>query len=72
MQFLEFVEDFDESKYPQVNAIRYPLSLLIKVPVTNKLRFAYRQNLFLGSQLKTKAVLEGHFLAYHKYIDDTS
>ena len=39
------MEDADESKYPQVNAIVDPLYLLIKVPGTNKFRFLYGINI---------------------------
>ena len=36
MKFLKFIEDDDKSKYPQVNEIRDPISLLFKVPGRNK------------------------------------
>ena len=54
MQFLKFMEDDNESKYPQFNAIIYLLSILVKVLGTNNFRFAYGLNLFLGSPLEAK------------------
>ena len=71
MKFLKFIEDDEKIKYSQVNAIRDPISLLVKVPGTNKVRFAYGLNIFLGSPLETKPALVGHFLACHMDIDDT-
>ena len=71
MQFLKFMDDANQSKYPQVNAIRDPLSLKFKVPGTNKVRFFYELNIFLGYLLEAKPVLERHFLACHEYINYT-
>ena len=72
MKFLRFMEDDDESKYTQVNAIRDPLSLLVKAQGTNKVQFTYGITLFLVSPLETKPEPEGYFLAFHEYIDATS
>ena len=60
MNFLKFMEDDDESKYPQLNAIRGTLSLLVNVSGTNKFQFAYGINILLVSP-----ALEGHFLTCH-------
>ena len=72
MQFLKCMEDANESSYPQVNATRDPLPLMVKVPGMNNFQFLYRLNTSLGSPLEAKTALEGHFLAYHKEIDDIS
>ena len=72
MQFLKFMDDVNKSRYPQANTIRDTLSLLVKVSGTNKVQFAYGINILLGSPLETERALEGHFLAFHDYIDDTS
>ena len=42
------------------------------MPGTNKVRFTYGLNIFLGSPLETKPELEGNFLGFHEDIDDIS
>ena len=66
------MEDDNDGKYPQVNAIKHPLYLLIKLPGTNKVQFVYGINIFLGSPLETKPALEGQLLACHEDIYDTT